>query len=164
MSWKTRLASGAVTLKPSLTGLRGHPLRETFATLALKVILRNSAMQRGVMSVTRIRGEGGFMTCTTSHPAIPKDVKRLNSSWKTFFEWLSTSAKGKKVAIFQNHESFNSILTKIEQVFLVNLIKIQFINNWYLDLLIHWLSKLSYVIVAWMVIWKHCVSSTIVWN
>lgn len=61
MSWKTRLASGAVTLKPSLTGLRGHPLRETFATLALKVILRNSAMQRGVMSVTRIRGlgEGG---------------------------------------------------------------------------------------------------------
>lgn len=59
MSWKTPLASGAVTLKPSLTGLRGHPLRETFATLALKVILRNSAMQRGVMSVTRIRGEGG---------------------------------------------------------------------------------------------------------
>lgn len=55
MSWKTRLASGAVTLKPSLTGLRGRP-RETFATLVLKVILRNSAMQRGVMSVTRIRG------------------------------------------------------------------------------------------------------------
>lgn len=63
--------------------------RQTFATLAFKVILRNSAMQRGIMSVARVRGLGLWLAPLR----IPKDVKRLNSCWKTFFEWLSTPSK-----------------------------------------------------------------------